>query len=86
MNNVIQYKQICIQRKDGYSLKEDKRGNTQNNEQNNFAHYRDTNTGLSKLSFRTVDASSVGEQSSSRNLLLLRLNVTVATEYSSIFH
>lgn len=57
---------ICIQRKDGYSLKEDKRGNTQNNEQNNFAHYRDTNTGLSKLSFRTVDASSVGEQSSSK--------------------
>lgn len=58
-----------MQGKDGYSLKED----TQNNEPNNFVHYRDTNKGWSKLSFRivvvasrVVVASSVGEQSSSK--------------------
>jgi len=58
---------ICIQRKGGYGLKEDKRGNTQNNEQN-FVHYRDTKKGWSNLSFKivgfaseTVVASSVGE-------------------------
>lgn len=49
---------ICIQRKDGYGLKILLKVNSQNNEENNFVHSRDTNKGRLKLSFRMVVAIS----------------------------